>query len=418
MREIASKNGSKPLLGDKMVIPWNTEQHLFHVDNSKDAAELPRTDYVSGRSADPNDPLLQTIVFREKRSSHFTNSRAAEILVTTKLLKLCGLPESALQIAIDISRQPMPLQIIGVAEHLPGGAQFILPNEFAQLLHSNSLDPNPAIDQVVIEGVPADVTDQIIKRLRDQLPRELTAAHDGPSILIKAGPGIRYKRLWFDRQVRSAMNSIKGEFDISRFGIRFPPVDAPVGSSFRYLNATVYFDDKSKMRQVAESIRRDLKLEYDGAILELVEHNDEMLSSLNLAMVFAVFVAVFVAASNAAVNMYQRVSHRRKEIGILKANGMMTRHMLMIYGIEGLLVGIAISTVAIPLGMIAGISVGRAFSDGGSTGLSSTEVPFQLGTWPAVGVGIAGTLVLLMATLAATCGYAWMTPLRAISDSD
>jgi putative ABC transport system permease protein len=124
---------------------------------------------------------------------------------------------------------------------------------------------------------------------------------------------------------------------------------------FGFMRATVIVDDESHLRGVSARLR-DLGYS-EQSLIRLVERIHGYVAIVTWVFVAVAGVALFVAAVGITNTMIMSVLERTFEIGVMKSVGACDRHILMVFLVEGALVGIlgAAASIAVGLGLSLGI---------------------------------------------------------------
>jgi putative ABC transport system permease protein len=121
------------------------------------------------------------------------------------------------------------------------------------------------------------------------------------------------------------------------------------------MRATVIVDDEEQLRPVSSRLR---ELGYsEHSLIRLVERIHKYVSIVTWVFAAVAGVALFVAAVGITNTMIMSVLERTFEIGVMKSVGARDRHILLVFLVEGALVGIlgAAASIAVALAMSLGI---------------------------------------------------------------
>ncbi len=183
-----------------------------------------------------------------------------------------------------------------------------------------------------------------------------------------------------------------------------PKAEKPTGGArFSSLGWTHVGIDASCLRDLgptAEALR-PFGLSVDQRYLDAMDRLERTVTPLAAILVFVVAVAGGVVLLNLILTMWQRVQQNKYQIGILKAAGMRSRHLLAIFAGQALVLGL----FAASLGIVLGTFLGRSVSAHAAEGWFSFTI--AMGIWILFGA----TALTVIAGLAGTL---WITRLRPI----
>jgi putative ABC transport system permease protein len=181
------------------------------------------------------------------------------------------------------------------------------------------------------------------------------------------------------------------------------------------MRATVIVDDESHLRPVSARLR---ELGYsEHSLIRLVERIHSYVAIVTWVFVAVAGVALFVAAVGITNTMIMSVLERTFEIGVMKSVGARDRHILLVFLVEGALVGIlgAAASIAVGVAMSLGIDwairsilereLGRSFDDQSALAFS----------WWMFAVVIAvASLVTMLAAIIPARRAARISPVKAL----
>jgi putative ABC transport system ATP-binding protein len=391
---------------------WNIVRRVFWKGNSDPPAQVDRT--LEGRSVDPKDPLLSTEPSRrilcflpEPRFHGFsTKDTAREMVVTSSLLAECGYPPDAKEILVDYQNQPVPLAIVGIVDSIPGGYQFLLTNRFLQLIQSDRLVADPNVDHVEIGPLAAEKRQRAIALVSPGLREknlELSSSQDGHGLEFRVARGglLPYSTL---RKLAEKLARKIEKAGLAKDGTLQVPLAAPQEEPPRdplYMGCTLYLADVYDHEEVYQRLTNDPRLrglKADARFMDLIGRMRRTLKPLGLMLGGVVGCAVVVALINLSVMMLQRVQRRRNEIGVLKACGMTNHQLVVLYAIEGIVLGGTAAALSLPLASGAG-RVFASYAAHDSTAVEPTKaVTALVASCAAQGSAAAGESTLFHVT--------------------
>ncbi|MFI5459276.1 MAG: ABC transporter permease [Isosphaerales bacterium] len=167
-------------------------------------------------------------------------------------------------------------------------------------------------------------------------------------------------------------------------------------SGFGQVFVTV--DREDHVKEVSGRISAMGYNEYSlGSFTDTVRLNVLMIT---FGMAFVAIVALFVAAVGITNTMIMSVLERTHEIGVMKALGARDRHIQLVFLVEGVVIGLAGSSLGLGLGWLAsfpGDAIAKSIMEP-QTQARVRGTLFVFPTWLVVGVPL---LVCLITTLAA-----------------
>ena len=163
-------------------------------------------------------------------------------------------------------------------------------------------------------------------------------------------------------------------------------------------SATVTVDQEAHVKEVEKRIGA---LGFNKfSLVEFIETVRLNVLMITFATAFVAIVALIVAAVGITNTMIMSVLERSHEIGVMKALGARDRHILLIFLVEGAVLGVAGSLIGLLLGWLASIpgdSIAKSIIEPqAQTHIKGTFFLFPM--WLVVGVPL---LVSLITTLAA-----------------
>jgi putative ABC transport system permease protein len=173
---------------------------------------------------------------------------------------------------------------------------------------------------------------------------------------------------------------------------------APEHAKAGFGSATVTVDQEAHVKEVEKTIG---SLGFNKwSLVEFIEIVRLNVLMITIATSFVAIVALIVAAVGITNTMIMSVLERSHEIGVMKALGARDRHILLIFLVEGAVLGVAGSLIGLLLGWLASIpgdSIAKSIMEPQTqTPVKGTLFLFPL--WLVVGVPL---LVSVITTLAA-----------------
>ena len=142
------------------------------------------------------------------------------------------------------------------------------------------------------------------------------------------------------------------------------------------------------------------------AILKTIQ---QFTSGINAFLTSIAIVSLIVGAVGIITTLYTSVVERTKEIGTLKAIGAQNRHILILFLVEGLLIGILGATT----GLLAGIGVGYGLALGFRPGNGSYNPPIFLAN-DMIRVWIISVILSLLASFFPAVKASRLLPITAL----
>lgn len=122
----------------------------------------------------------------------------------------------------------------------------------------------------------------------------------------------------------------------------------PGGKSQGVWSATVTVDHEDHLRQVSQKLEKMGLREH--SLINLVEHIQEQVVVATWVFAALAGLPLFVAGVGITNTMIMSVTERTHEIGVMKAVGARDRHILLVFLVEGAMIGILGAVVAVAIG--------------------------------------------------------------------
>jgi putative ABC transport system permease protein len=178
--------------------------------------------------------------------------------------------------------------------------------------------------------------------------------------------------------------------------------------------ATVLVDDEEHLKEIADRVEAMGLGQY--SLAEFAERLRTNMMLLTLAMSFIALVALLVSALGITNTLVMSVLERTHEIGVMKAVGARDRHVLLLFLVEGLLVGLLGSGLGLLCGWLLsfpGDAVGRSLMlRQGDVHVEQSLFAFPW--WLVLGVPLFATLVTTLAALYPARRAAKVNPIEAL----
>jgi len=167
----------------------------------------------------------------------------------------------------------------------------------------------------------------------------------------------------------------------------------------RFGQVFVTVDGEEHVKEVSGRISAMGYNEFSlGSIIDTVRLNVLMIT---FGMAFVAIVALLVAAVGITNTMIMSVLERTHEIGVMKALGARDRHIQLIFLVEGVVIGLAGSSLGLALGWLASFP-GDAIAKSIMEPQTQSRVKgtlFVFPTWLVVGVPLLVCLITILAAL-------------------
>ena len=178
--------------------------------------------------------------------------------------------------------------------------------------------------------------------------------------------------------------------------------------------ATVLVDDEEHVKEIADRVEALGLGQY--SLVEFAERLRTNVMLMTLAMSFIAFVALLVAALGITNTLVMSVLERTHEIGVMKAVGARDRHVLLLFLVEGMLVGLLGSALGLLFGWLLsfpGDMVGRSLMQRQGD-IHVEQSLFVFPWWLVVGVPLFAVLVTTLAALYPARRAARVNPIEAL----
>ncbi len=179
-------------------------------------------------------------------------------------------------------------------------------------------------------------------------------------------------------------------------------------------SATVLVDDEDHVKEIVDRVEAAGLGQY--SLVEFTERLRTNITLLTLAMSFIAFVALLVAALGITNTLVMSVLERTHEIGVMKAVGARDRHVLLLFLVEGMLIGWLGGGLGLLCGWLLsfpGDAVGRSLMQRqGDIHVEQSLFAFPL--WLVLGVPLFAALVTTLAALYPARRAARVNPIEAL----
>jgi putative ABC transport system permease protein len=179
-------------------------------------------------------------------------------------------------------------------------------------------------------------------------------------------------------------------------------------------DATVLVDDEDHVKEIADRVEAIGLVQY--SLVEFTERLRTNMTLLTLAMSFIALVALLVSALGITNTLIMSVLERTHEIGVMKAVGARDRHVLLLFLVEGLLIGLLGSGLGLLCGWLLsfpGDAVGRSLMQRQGD-VQVEQSLFAFPWWLVLGVPLFATLVTTLAALYPARRAAKVNPIEAL----
>jgi putative ABC transport system permease protein len=164
-------------------------------------------------------------------------------------------------------------------------------------------------------------------------------------------------------------------------------INTQVGSTLfhksgKYDSLIVVASSPDLVSTIEEEIRKlygnDIGITTVQAIIETVK---ELTSGINAFLMSIAIVSLIVGAVGIITTLYTSVVERTREIGTMKAIGAKNKHILALFLVEALLIGVFGATTGLGAGIAGGYILSAGFGSAGASGgppLSPVFLPMDL----------------------------------------
>ena len=343
--------------------PWNLADMLFW--EARVGQPTVRVDhYVSGRTIQADDPIVAALVGDDNDAALFSADTAWEIVVTQDFLRECNGATDARVVWLDCKQTPVPLVVRRVVKSLPGEYRFLMPDGLYREISADGFDPDPLVSAVWLGPFAASESEAVaaIGETLSKRNLELHLAEDRLEIRVFNNRQLPASRLWKYAEEIRALLAGKKLVDPSDVQIYQTPV-AALQARQTWTHVGIDAASIEDLQPIAESIS-PYGLNVDPYYIEAMERLRRTVGPLAAVLIFVVSVAGFVVTVNFVLTSWQRVAQNRYQLGILKAGGMLARHItLLLVGQAALLGGLA-GGAGIVVGQLAGQFVGDRIAEG------------------------------------------------------
>ncbi|EMI55335.1 membrane protein containing ABC transporter-like protein [Rhodopirellula sallentina SM41] len=365
LSKITTRDG-RDAFGDpaQQIRRWNQASFLFYQGNEDNTGN-----YSNGRTLMIGDPLIEAIEFiGEKKPSGFTDDRAPQIIIDQEFLADFVVADDQNFVDIAYKDSKIRLEILGVADKIPGSlpSSFIVPNGLAHSLqnHEVVLDTDLAeLSHVSIAPVTRKEYDSCVGKLREfRLTSRFELSWEPDSAIkltVKDDGTLTKQRL---EQYADAIIAKMAEQEMvsGSLLVRFPPLQTTRSVPYTYQCASLYVneDDVNELDRVADEAQTlgFEPMNSDTLIVLAILRNT--VGPLRVMLTCVICVTFVVASLATGVSMWQRVRQKRHEIGILKACGMTTSRVMLVFGLEGLMLAVAAAAFSLPTSYAIGTAIG------------------------------------------------------------
>ena len=163
--------------------------------------------------------------------------------------------------------------------------------------------------------------------------------------------------------------------------------------------ATARFDTKLNNKQIQELKKALADKGYNAAtIMDRIGNIKQVIDAIIMIMNFFAGIALLAASFGIVNTLLMAIQERTKEIGLMKAMGMSSRKIFMLFSTEAMLLGFWGSLI----GVLVGIGIGRIANQVASRTFLKDLVGFQLTSFPILSIVSIVAVVMFIAFLAGT----------------
>ena len=343
--------------------PWSLADMLFwEVRNGEPTARV--NHYVSGRTIPADDAILARLAGDDRDATLFSADTAWEIVVTEGFLKECNYPAEARVVWLDCKQTPVPLVVRRVAKSLPGEYRFILPDGLYREISADGFDPDPLVSSVWLEPLAAGES-EVLSAIAATISKRSLDAHFAEGRLELR---VRNNRLLPASRLRKYADEVRlalEERKVAKPGgvqLRLPPVPATQGRQ-TWTHVGIDSAGLDDLQPIAGLIQ-PYGLNVDPHYIDAMERLRRTVGPLAAVLIFVILVAGFVVTVNFVLTSWQRVAQSRYQLGILKAGGMLARHIALLLGGQAVILGAVAGGVGILVGRLVGQVVGDRVAEG------------------------------------------------------
>lgn len=206
------------------------------------------------------------------------------------------------------------------------------------------------------------------------------------------------------------------EYDDGFMFVALPVAQELAGLGAGVTGIEVKTRDRADARVVAKRIADQVGPRY--RTVDWQEQNRSLFQALNLektTMGLILFLIVLVAAFNIVSNLTMVVADKRREIGILKAMGLTSAAVRRIFLAQGLVIGLAGTTVGVVLGITVSVLLGKyQVIKLNAEVYSIDHLPVATAPLDVVATIVASIAIACLATLYPSVQAARLYPIEAI----
>ena len=343
--------------------PWNLADEIFWEASA--GQPTTRVDhYVSGRTAQADDPIVAALVGDDNRASVFSADTAWEIVVTEAFLKECNYAADAPVVWLDCNRTPVPLVIRRVVKTLPGAYHFLMPDGLYREISADGFDPDPLVSSAWLEPFTTGESEAVaaVTKTLSNRNLELHLVEDRLEIRVHNNRQLPASRLRkYAEEVRALLREKKLVNPTEARICQTPAAALQSKQAWTYVGIdAASIDDLQPLADLISPCGLDVDPHY----IEARERLRRTVGPLAAILVFVVLVAGFVVTVNFLLTSWQRVVQSRYQLGILKAGGMLARHITLLLVGQAAVLGALAGGAGIVVGRLAGQCFGDRIAEG------------------------------------------------------
>lgn len=322
-----------------------------------------------GRGCRLRDPYLENVSYVPNRPFlGFHSLDAEQIVVTERLLERCGLPPDARRITVSFgAKDTHPLEIVGVAKTLPDRTEreFVIPANLPERYLRRDLNEEVQLTRVLLDGIPPHQAQDATRHLSAAELAKLAAVsiQDG-SLQLELLDGKLAPKSFLRELADEARDCLtNAKIDTNKFVMRFPENPrSEVDEQFLYVS--IYANSIDELESIAIGVHTHSGLRVlDAHYLGVLSGLGRTIRPLEWLLSVIVAAGTAIAAAATGVNLWQQIRLKRTESSLLRACGMSSRQLIVMYALQGVFLAVLAAAISVPTSFLAGRATAMQMAD-------------------------------------------------------